>query len=360
MINSKEKKKNIIIENKGNWEFNFYQKKYNPNNEINIKTKMISFNTFNIDIIYKLLNKNCSKEDIVIKKKENGIKLNTKEQMLLNIFFEKKKKLINVDFYNINKLGTLAKPITKEGKAKLLLLSLTQKIKSADYTILPNIYFKLIDISINDDLNKEYNKELLFLNDYINSLNIIELQFTKLYSSMPPLNETGFNKLDDWQLQVIHNIDNNITTLISAPTSAGKSVLSGYTISKGNVLFIVPTDALTWQMSAYISSIIDSDVPIISKIYQSHPSRDEFIEILNNAKSIVATPDALIDFLPFLNIKFKWIVIDEIHMIEKIEGNAIEYILKLLNNIPILGLSATISNIDELVEWIHKINQKKV
>jgi hypothetical protein len=49
-------------------------------------------------------------------------------------------------------------------------------------------------------------------------------------------------------------------------------------------------------------------------------------------------------------------VFDEIHMIGKPEGSAMEHIIKVIPNVPILALSATIGNTDELVAWFRQIS----
>jgi len=198
------------------------------------------------------------------------------------------------------------------------------------------------------------------MNLIIDTIDLIELQFTKFYNQMPPLNEKGFNKFDDWQIDTIKNIDANISTIVSAPTSAGKSVLSGYTVSKGKSLYIVPTDALAWQVASYIGSIINKDIPIVTLTYQSIPKRDQFIKLLNSSSAIVGTPEQILDILPFINCDFKWIIFDEIHMMGKAEGSAMETIAKILNNIPFLGLTATVGNINELKEWFCSLYSKPI
>jgi len=197
------------------------------------------------------------------------------------------------------------------------------------------------------------------MNEIINNMDIIELQFTKFYSQMPPLNIKGFNKLDEWQIKVINNIDNNISTLINTPTSAGKSILSGYVTTKGKALFIVPTDALAWQMSAYIGAIIGNNVPILTTSFQSIPYFYKMIELINNSSYLVSTPDIYLDYLPYIKVNYNWIIYDEIHMISKTRGSSMEHILKIYNDIPCLLLSATISNTDEILLWLNNICNKK-
>ena len=109
-------------------------------------------------------------------------------------------------------------------------------------------------------------------------------------------------------------------------------------------------------MSSYMGGILKTNVPIITQTFQSIPKRDELVELVNKGNSLVGTADAILDFLPFINIKFDWIVFDEIHMIGKPEGSSMEHIARLYPNVPFLALSATIGNVDELKTWFSSIN----
>ena len=359
-INKNIKKKNIS-DNKGNWEFSFFQKKYDPNNEGNIKLSINPDKNFDPKLIHQYINSTLSKEEIILNKKKNNESLNTSEMIILHNYLHKESETIKIDINNIKKYGLATKPLTKEGKTRLLLHTLDYQIKKDNKDLIANIYLRLLEdqFEITPNIQEDYKEQIEYMNKVINEIDLIELQFTKLYSQMPPLNNQGFKKLDNWQINVINNIDNNISTLINAPTSAGKSILSGYTVTKGRVLFVVPTDALAWQMSAYIGNILNTNIPIITATYQTCPNRDMFIELLNLAPAITGTAETIIDYLPFIKCDFKWIIFDEIHMIGNPEGNAMEYILKLLSNIPFLALSATISNIDDVIKWFSEIQENR-
>jgi len=368
---------NKIQSSKGHWSFSFYQKAYNPDQEANIKMLMKPENGFNLKNINSYINNKLSKEELIKQKKENGKTLNSAEQLILENYLKKKAEAIRNDFKLIEIQKFSAIPQTKEGRLKLLLDILVSKIQkyeqlhtkqtsqTEEMIHIANIYLRLIEDDFNavinnyPELKEEYNVYLLKMNDIVKKLNLIELQFTRFHSQMPPLNYNGFKKFDQWQIDVINNIDTNISTVINAPTSAGKSVLSAYTTTKGRVLFVVPTDALAWQMSAYIGCILGINVPILTATYQTNPNRDEMIDSLNRSEAIVGTPEQLVDYFPFIHNKFSWIVFDEIHMIGKAEGSAMEYIAKIFPEIPILALSATIGNTDELVLWFNNLYPKK-
>ena len=119
-----------------------------------------------------------------------------------------------------------------------------------------------------------------------------------------------FNNLNDARYYIDNGFekDNDISTIVSAPTSSCKSVISGYSFTKGKTLVVVPSDPLAWQMATYIGNILDKSIPIITKSYQTSPKRDELIEIVNKSNALVGTADASLDFLPLSNVEYDWIV----------------------------------------------------
>jgi superfamily II RNA helicase len=353
------------INNKGNWEFSFFQKTIDTIAESNIKTLLKPDNGFNPRNVHNYINPGLSKEEQLLIKKNNGEKLKNTETIILNNYLTKKIENIKNDIKLLKIHNVNAKPVTKEGKTRLLLKILENQLQKNNKDAIANVYLRLMEdqFNITEEIEKEYNKQILYMNKIINELDLTELQFTKFYSQMPPLNEHGFKKFDEWQINVINNIDNNISTVVNAPTSAGKSVLSGYVSIKGRTIYVVPTDALAWQMSAFIGNILGENIPLITETYQTNPTRDSMIELLNNSIAIVGTPDILVDYLPFIKNNFKWLVCDEIHMIGKTEGSSMEYIIKLLldnnNNLSILALSATVGNTEELTNWLKKLIPNK-
>ena len=85
---------------------------------------------------------------------------------------------------------------------------------------------------ISDDIKNRFSHLFNQIDKASDKVNKIKLQFTKFHSNMPPLNQKGFNSLDPFQKQVISNIDNNISCIVQAPTSSGKSILTGCCIQK--------------------------------------------------------------------------------------------------------------------------------
>ena len=350
-----------VKDERGNWEVSFFQKEYKPNQEAYLKVSMKPENGFNPENIHDYISPQVSKEEQLVEKKKRNDPLKKTEEIILSNYLMKEEAKRAADIEAIKTSGFSARVTTNEGRTRLLLYTLKYHLSKNNTRDVANIYFRLMEeqFVVTPELNTEYSKELTKMKTIIETMGhfeLVRLQFNDFHSQMPPLNIKGFRKLDPWQIEVIKNIDEGVSTIVNAPTSAGKSVLSGYATTKGNILFVVPTDALAWQMSAYFGNIIGTNVPILTATYQTFPKRYEMIECLNKSNVIVGTADTIVKYLPYIKIKIDWVVFDEIHMIGKMEGSAMEQIAKYLTNIPVLALSATIGNTDELITWFQKIS----
>ena len=349
-------------ETKGFWEYNDYQKIEKPNDEEKIKKSLTFIGGFNPKKVDQYLNPIPSKEEVILQKIEEGKKLNSSEKIIIDNYNFRIQREINKDMENIKKFNLNAEVTTDEGKRRKLLNTLEHVIKKKDSNMIALIHQKLKDpkFAPTVQLQEEYSDLLNRLKTEVSKLDLVKLQMTTLHSSQPPLDQKGFTKLDDFQVQVINNIDNRVSSIVSAPTSSGKSVISGYSFTKGNTLVIVPTDVLAWQMASYMGEILNTNIPIITETFQSIPRRDELVELVNKSNSLVGTADAILNFLPFIKIKFDWIVFDEVHMIGKSEGSSMEHIARLYPDVPFLGLSATIGNVEELKNWFESVNNTSI
>ena len=349
-------------DNKGFWEYSIFQKVIVPNEEQNIKSGLKPENCMDLKKINQYLNPQPSMEEQIVINYNTNIKLSKKDMIIYNSYINKKKEELEKDMKDIENLGLNASPKTIEGKIHYMMHILTIFIKKNQFDKVANIYLKLKDpiYIMSDKLKNQYSELLTKTNEIIDKLDLIKLQFTKFYNQMPPLNQKGFTEFDDWQKDTINNINNDKSTIICAPTSAGKSVISGYVVTKGKSLYILPTDALAWQVASFIGAIMNIDVPILTTTYQTIPKREELIKLLNHSQAIVGTPETIVDFLPFIKNDFKWVILDEIHMMGNIEGSAMELISKILTHCSFLCLSATIGNLDELKQWYETITEKQM
>jgi len=347
---------------KGNWLYSHFQKVHNATDQPKIIQGYGMEVGFDPSKIKDHMNPIESKESIIQKKIEKGGKLTSSEKVIISNFNTKNKRKMDEDLSSIQKFGLNAEVSTDEGRNLKLIKTLEHVIKKDNSNMIALIYLKMKDsqFQLSAKLKDEYAPLLKEMNDHVSKLDIIKLQMTTLHSSQPPLDQKGFTKLDNFQVEVINNIDNNISTIVAAPTSSGKSVISGYSVTKGNTLVIVPTDVLAWQMSSYMGQILNSSVPIITQSFQSIPKRDELVELVNRSKCLVGTADAILNFLPFIKVKWDWLIFDEIHMIGKPEGSSMEHIARLYSHVPFLALSATIGNVEQLRDWFQSLNERPV
>lgn len=352
-----------FVDNRGNWEAAFFQRGKEQVDEQCIKSDCPtgSFNPYEIPI---LMNPKLSREEELLNKRRNNIKLTKPENMIIDIYIEKQLKKVENDLAKLELHGLNAKPETIEGRVRLLFKTIQYYIDTNNNNNDEMIYYaynKLKEFDMSEKLKLEYKDLINKIEKIIEDLDIIELQFNRFHTNMPPLNERGFVSLDPFQKEVINNIDNNISTIVQAPTSAGKSILTGYLYTKSiNAIIVVPTDPLAWQMASMIGKIIKKDIPLITRTFQSDITREGLIKKINNVGIVVGTPQYLVDYLPLIDIKFNWVVVDEIHMIGKDSCKEMEIIIKAYKDIPILALSATIGNTEMMKEWFMKIGHENM
>ena len=359
---SKKDRQNKYRDTKGNWEYSIFQKRHSVHKEANIKQDLGFVGGFDPKKIDDLMNPPLTKKEVIQQKIDRGEKLTSGDKIVFENIKSKEQIALDKDIDSLEKFKLNSNVTTHEGRIRKLLITLEYVIAKKNIPAICQIYLKLKDphFQLSEKLKKEYKKLLLTLDGYVSKCNLVEMQMTKLHSSQPPLDSKGFTKLDDFQVDVINNINGGISTIVGAPTSSGKSVISSYCFTRGKVMVIVPTDVLAWQMSAFMGNTLNTQVPIITKSFQSSPKRDELIKMINSSNALVGTADSILDFLPFINIDFDWIVFDEIHMIGKPEGSSMEHIARLYSHVPFLALSATIANIEELRDWFQSLDDKPV
>ena len=191
---------------------------------------------------------------------------------------------------------------------------------------------------------------------------IVQYQLQHMYDRLPPLTLVNKGKweLDPWQKRVLSNIDNGQSTVVSAPTSSGKTVLSTYLCTKKatkGVLFVVPTEPLAIQVASMFSVLKDTQthMHVFNGVGLVIPSQvfppDKFTDQID---IVVGTPTSIETILTSKRVKgfdFDFAVFDEVHNLNGIEGGALQRVI-LQIDCPILALSATIRNAEELAKWM--------
>ena len=355
-----------VTDTKGDWEASSTQLGTNQLKEQAIKANCPTGN-FDPHMIDSMMDPKPSSESLLLEKAKTGVKLTKKEIIIIENIKQKEKDRIDNDMNLIEKQGLNARPETDEGRTHLLFRYAQFYIDNSKDT---NVFYtltKINDILVSNPkikgVIKIYADLYKEMNDISKTLNRIKLQTNDFHHNMPPLNEKGFVRLDDFQRDVITNIRNKRSMIVKAPTSAGKSILTSYLFSHTpdvKVLFVVPTDILAWQIAAMIGKTLDRDIPLATSTYQSNTALSEMLALIETSGIFVGTPSTIMDFLPLIKTKFDWVVIDEIHLIGSEKCKEMEPIIKFASDCNIMGLSATIGNITFLRDWFIKVGHADV
>ncbi|RAL24891.1 hypothetical protein DL240_01395 [Lujinxingia litoralis] len=195
-------------------------------------------------------------------------------------------------------------------------------------------------------------------------------------------------KLDGFQRQAIEAIEGGHSVLVAAPTGTGKTLIADYLIEhvlegQGEVIYTAPVKALSNQKYRQYSALFGRDkVGLVTGdlvINRDAPVRIMTTEILRNMlleghRSEDATERAAGEelaegelfspsdvALPDLK-RLKAVIIDEIHFLDDPERGTVweELLIYLPSEVRVLGLSATLSNLEEFAHWLSQIRRSEV
>jgi superfamily II RNA helicase len=234
----------------------------------------------------------------------------------------------------------------KKFKIKLLKLAFSERL---DKHII-NLYLQILSTEYNKNTSKTMKK----VSKFMDNIDYKKLQFEQLYNDLYPLDFYNEHPkvLDKWQIKVIEHVNRNESVLITAPTSCGKTWLAIYPGVIGKkVLFIVPTDALVFQVGSLFNKFTKSSPLLIT---------DEGL-YGNNKDIVVGTPKKIEDKLPIIGNDFDYIIVDEIHNLNSEElHHYYERLLKIFSDKSIMGLSATIGDPQSLISWLNSFSEKEI
>lgn len=167
-------------------------------------------------------------------------------------------------------------------------------------------------------------------------------------------------KLDRFQQEAIELLDRGRSIIVSAPTGSGKTLIADYIIEKtcqseGKIVYTSPIKALTNQKFREFSAMFGNQVGILTGD----------VSLNRDAKLLLMTTEV------YRNILFddgdlvkdiKCVIFDEIHFLGDLDRGTVweEAIIFTPDEVQILALSATISNIKDLAQWIGTIRGEKV
>lgn len=175
-------------------------------------------------------------------------------------------------------------------------------------------------------------------------------------SNGPPAKEYPF-VLDPFQKEAIMCIENNQSVLVSAHTSAGKTVVAEYSIAKSlkakqRVIYTTPIKALSNQKFREFSEEF-KDVGLVTGDVTINPS----------ASCLIMTTEILRNMLyrgSEVMREVGWVIFDEIHYMRDKERGVVweETLILLPDNVRYVFLSATIPNARQFAEWVCHLHKQ--
>ncbi|KAJ8955263.1 hypothetical protein NQ318_000290 [Aromia moschata] len=163
--------------------------------------------------------------------------------------------------------------------------------------------------------------------------------------------------LDPFQKESILCVDNNQSVLVSAHTSAGKTVIAEYAVAtslknKQRVIYTTPIKALSNQK---YREFLDEfkDVGLVTGDVTINPS----------ASCLIMTTEILRNMLyrgSEIMREVGWVIFDEIHYMRDKERGVVweETLILLPHNVHFVFLSATIPNARQFAEWVAHLHQQ--
>jgi len=159
--------------------------------------------------------------------------------------------------------------------------------------------------------------------------------------------------LDPFQVEAIEKLEAHQGVLVSAPTSSGKTVIADYAVFRGletdaRTIYTTPLKALSNQKYRdYRRLHGDGYVGLVTGENTINPQAPVVVmttEILRNL--IYEDPQRL--------EQVRYVILDEVHYIDDFPRGAVweEIIIQAPRHIKFIGLSATISNFQEVAEWM--------
>ena len=180
-----------------------------------------------------------------------------------------------------------------------------------------------------------------------------DFMMEKMGNLLKPLDHWNMREknFDEWQKNVIDLVKKKQSIVVKAPTSAGKSwiAMSAGIIHK-KIIYVCPAKPVAYQVGAHF----------VNMGYKVHFLLDNISHFSYSPQTniFVGTPKEIENCLIKLGTTFDYAVFDEIHNVNKEEdGDIYENLIKILN-CNFLALSATIRNIDYLVNKLKDINPK--
>lgn len=166
--------------------------------------------------------------------------------------------------------------------------------------------------------------------------------------------------LDPFQKQSILCIDNNRSVLVSAHTSAGKTVVAEYAIATSlranqRVIYTTPIKALSNQKYREMSAQWGDKVGLMTGDVTINPTASCLIMTTEILRSMLYRGSEVMR-------EVGWVIFDEIHYMRDASRGVVweETIILLPDNVRYAFLSATIPNALQFARWIAWLHQQVI
>ncbi|TMD23805.1 MAG: DEAD/DEAH box helicase, partial [Chloroflexi bacterium] len=159
--------------------------------------------------------------------------------------------------------------------------------------------------------------------------------------------------LDPFQIEAIEKLEAHQGVLVSAPTSSGKTVIADYAVLRAletdtRAIYTTPLKALSNQkFRDYRRQHGEGYVGLVTGENTINPLAPVVVMTTEILRNLIYEDPQRLD-------RVRYVILDEIHYIDDFPRGAVweEIIIQAPGHIKFIGLSATISNFQEVAEWM--------
>lgn len=168
-------------------------------------------------------------------------------------------------------------------------------------------------------------------------------------------------RLDEFQAQAIWHLQRGSSTLVSAPTGTGKTVIADYLVDSclkegKRVIYTAPIKALVNQKYRNYARLWGKNqIGILTGDVSENPQAPVLVMTTEVFRNMLLSGDSG-------RQNITWAVFDEIHYLDHAQRGTVweEALLFMPGDMRLLGLSATVPNIDEIASWIESLHGHRV
>ncbi|MFD0704971.1 DEAD/DEAH box helicase [Alloscardovia venturai] len=162
--------------------------------------------------------------------------------------------------------------------------------------------------------------------------------------------------LDDFQIEACEALDNGHNVLVAAPTGAGKTVIADFAIylaqhKNVKAFYTTPIKALSNQKYHELVEVYGADrVGLLTGDMSINSEADIVVMTTEVLRNMLYASSTTLDSL-------RYVILDEVHYLaDRTRGQVWEeVIIHLPLSVKIIGLSATVSNVEDFTAWMRSV-----